>query len=333
MPVVDVHHHFLPDAVFQRLKSEAGGAKRLVNDRISITLNEDLHDPDAHLRAMDVAGVDAAILTFSGVALLGTDVCRMLNDGFAQLQRESPGRLFGAAHVSLADPEAPRELERAVRDLGLVAAALPTSELGINLDAPQLIPLWETISRLDLAVILHPALLPPGATTDYHLERSCARPFDTTIAAARIAYTVVPRVPNLRVVLPHVGGTTIFLRGRIAMFYEPPEQAGRQLAITRREQQAQGVLPKFEEAWSHFLYDTAGTGGWAPAVQMAVDVVGADKLLFGSDFPLESYSGETMRELVEMVQGLPLSEGARQGILGNQAAALFRLPEVASARR
>ena len=40
--VVDVHHHFLPKAVFDDLKAEAKGARRLVNDRISITLTDDL---------------------------------------------------------------------------------------------------------------------------------------------------------------------------------------------------------------------------------------------------------------------------------------------------
>jgi hypothetical protein len=33
--VIDVHHHFLPRAVFDELRAQAGGARRLVNDRIS----------------------------------------------------------------------------------------------------------------------------------------------------------------------------------------------------------------------------------------------------------------------------------------------------------
>src|SRR3954452_11165579 len=119
--VIDVHHHFLPDAVFDELKAEAGGAPRLINDKISITLSEDLHRVDSHLKAMDAGGVDAAVLTYSGVSVLGLDTCRKLNDGFAAIQPDNPSRLYGAAHVPLQEPEAaPRELERGVRELGLV---------------------------------------------------------------------------------------------------------------------------------------------------------------------------------------------------------------------
>ncbi len=53
--VIDVHHHFLPRAVYDALKAEAGGGVRLVNDRISITLRDELCSVEAHLRTMDEA--------------------------------------------------------------------------------------------------------------------------------------------------------------------------------------------------------------------------------------------------------------------------------------
>src|SRR4051794_34080433 len=99
--VIDVHHHFLPRGVFEEFKAEARGANRLVNDRISITLSENLHNVDSHLAAMDDGGVDAAILTYSGVSILGMDTCRKLNDGFAEVQQGNAGRLYGAVHVPL----------------------------------------------------------------------------------------------------------------------------------------------------------------------------------------------------------------------------------------
>src|SRR5438445_12473962 len=103
--VVDVHHHFLPRAVFDNLQAQAGGAKRLINDKLSVTLSEDLHSVQAHLTAMDEGGVDAAILTYSGVSVLGMSTCGQLNDGFAEIQQSNRGRLYGAAHMPLHDPE------------------------------------------------------------------------------------------------------------------------------------------------------------------------------------------------------------------------------------
>lgn len=329
IPTVDLHHHFLPHAVFDRLADEAGGAPRLINDRISITLTPDLADADVHTRTMRQGGVDKAVLTYSGVSILGPDICRQLNSGFADLQSSYKGVLYGAAHVCLTDPNAPRELEHGIRELGLVAVALPTSMPGVVLDQPSLEPVWRTISELGIPVILHPALLPQGATTDYALERSCARPFDTTIAAARLAYGVIPGFPKLTFILPHLGGTTVFLRGRISMFFDTPDvpqpSEKRSLAKTQREQHALGLDRIFADRWSSFYVDTAGTGGWAPAVEMAARVVGTGRMVFGSDYPLESYSSETVSELVQMVAGLPLDQADRDRILGGNAMELLRL--------
>jgi predicted TIM-barrel fold metal-dependent hydrolase len=328
--VIDVHHHFLPRSVFDELKEQAGGAGRLVNERISITLSDNLHRVESHLEAMDQGGVDSAIFTYSGVSILGIDTCRKINDGLAEVQKANPARLYGAVHLPIQEPDAAqRELERGVKELGLVAVALPTSVPGVTLDQPALRPLWQKISELERAVILHPALLPQGATTDYHLERSCARPFDTTIAAARLAYGVLPEFPKLTFVLPHLGGTSVFLRGRLSMFYKPADWSGpaeqRDLAQTRRDLRARGLETRFDEAWSRFYYDTAGTGGWAPAVKMTADVVTPARMLFGSDYPLESYSGATVGELVEMIDGLELDEASKRAIAGENAEALFRL--------
>src|SRR5919198_1726339 len=327
--VVDIHHHFLPPAVFERLKREAGGAPRLVNDRLSLTLSEDLPDVDAHLRCMTEGGVHAAILTYSGVSTLGPDVCRLLNDGLAEVQRSKPEQLYGAAHAYLKDPAAPHELERGIGDLGLVAIALPTTEGEMGLDDPSLDPLWSTIENLDVPIILHPTLLPRGATTDYGLERACARPFDTTIAAARLAYGVLPGHPKLTFVLPHLGGTSVFLRGRMAMFFPPQGRQQQGMSKTQREQRAAGTDRQFEERWSRFYVDTAGTGGWAPAGEMTARGVGTQRMLFGSDYPLESHSGATVGELVDMVRGLPLPEQERERVLGGNAQALFRLSAAA----
>ncbi|GAC1318340.1 MAG: amidohydrolase family protein [Chloroflexota bacterium] len=328
--VVDVHHHFLPQAVFDTLKEAAGGAARLVNERLSLTLSADLPDVDTHLGTMAEAGVDAAVLTYSGVSTLGADVCRLLNDGMASVQQAHSGVLYGSAHAYLKDPNAPQELERAIIGLGLVAISLPTSEGEMGLDDASLEPLWTAIETLNKPVILHPTLLPRGAPTDYGLERACARPFDTTVAAVRLAYGVLPRHPGLRVVLPHVGGTTVFLHGRLAMFYAPAATDGGRarvgMANTVRERAERGLQHGFDSAWSQFYLDTAGTGGWSPAVEMGVRVVGAERLLFGSDYPLESHSSETVRELVDMIDGLPVSPAEQTGILGRNAAALFGLP-------
>lgn len=327
--LIDVHHHFVPEAVHAQLRAMAGGAGRLVNDQISITLPANLSDAEAHLEAMDAAGIVAALLTYSGLSVLGSDLCRSLNEGFAELGGRYAGRFVGTAHVDLRDPAAPAELERAVGDFGFPAVALPCSAGEVDLDDPSLDPLWEMVDHLATPVILHPALRPRGATTAHGLERSCARPFDTTMAAVRLLCSVLPRYPDLRFVLPHCGGTAVFLKGRLLMFFAGPDHSGgRTLPRTRREQALEGLDAIFEASWSRLYFDTAGTGAWAPAVAFTAGVVGSDRLMFGSDFPLESHSPDTLRELVDMLASLDLSDGDRRAVATGTAADLFglRLP-------
>jgi aminocarboxymuconate-semialdehyde decarboxylase len=324
--VVDVHHHYLPPEVLAALGSLAGGASRLVTDRISITLHPLLADVDAHLEAMDAAGVETALLTYSGVSVLGRSVCATLNDGLASVHDAHPGRFLGAAHVDPDDASAVDELERCVEQLGFRALALPCSTPERALDDPALEPLWEAVEDLGLPVVLHPAMRPAGASTDYGLERSCARPFDTTTAAVRLLSGVFPRHRGLRVVLPHCGGTAVFLKGRLQMFFGPPGEAPPSMPRTVREQRRDGLVEVFSELWSQLWFDTAGTGGWVPALEFAASVVGCGRLMWGSDFPLESHSAETLRELASVADELPFGEAERTAIAAGNAKALFSLP-------
>jgi predicted TIM-barrel fold metal-dependent hydrolase len=95
--------------------------------------------------------------------------------------------------------------------------------------------------------------------------------------------------------------------------------------VRERRELHPGLDARFDQVWSRFYLDTAGTGGWSPAVEMGVRVAGPERMLFGSDYPLESHSGATVAELVEMVCSLPVEPAAREAILGGNARSLFGL--------
>jgi predicted TIM-barrel fold metal-dependent hydrolase len=61
---------------------------------------------------------------------------------------------------------------------------------------------------------------------------------------------------------------------------------------------------------------------------MAVRVVGSERILFGSDYPLESHSGATVGELVDMVRNLPGDASQQVAILSGNARTLFRLSDL-----
>ena len=60
--IVDVHHHFMPPLLFDRLANLAGG-KRIVTNEISLTLHPSRKDLESHIRCMDEAGITVSILT------------------------------------------------------------------------------------------------------------------------------------------------------------------------------------------------------------------------------------------------------------------------------
>ena len=89
--IVDVHHHYMPATLFDRLAAQAGG-RRIVTKEISLTLNPSRKDLEAHLQVMDEAGVTVSILT-DQVQVMGAEVAKLLNDGIAEIERKHPDAL------------------------------------------------------------------------------------------------------------------------------------------------------------------------------------------------------------------------------------------------
>src|SRR3989337_720301 len=83
--IVDVHHHFMPPILFDRLAAQAGG-KRIVTKEISLTLHPSRKDLEAHLKCMDEAGITVAILT-DQVQLMGADVTSRRDSAVASIYR------------------------------------------------------------------------------------------------------------------------------------------------------------------------------------------------------------------------------------------------------
>ncbi|MGH7855026.1 MAG: hypothetical protein ACREP3_16375, partial [Candidatus Binatia bacterium] len=76
--IVDVHHHFMPPVLFDRLAAQAGG-KRIVTNEISLTLHPSRKDLASHIQCMDEAGINVSILTDQD-QVMGAEVAKALND-------------------------------------------------------------------------------------------------------------------------------------------------------------------------------------------------------------------------------------------------------------
>jgi predicted TIM-barrel fold metal-dependent hydrolase len=326
--IVDVHHHYMPPVLFDRLAAQAGG-KRIVTKEISLTLHPSRKDLEAHIATMDGAGVTVSILT-DQVQVMGADVAKALNDGVAEVEQRHPTRFRSAIHLPIHEPEAAkRELERGIQELGLRAVALLACHLDIQLDNPVMFPLYEIIQKNNLPIIIHPQSKPTGSETTYNLDRCVFRPLETTQAIVRVMNAVLPRYPELRFIMPHLGGATSSLKGRMMAFFEtedadvPADMRG--YLKTQSEQKKFGLTERFEKLFRRLFFDTAGTGAWLPAMPAAFNITTPDRIMFGSDYPLECKTAANIVESLEMIRQAPCSSQEKTGMLGKTAAGLFRL--------
>ena len=326
--IVDVHHHYMPAVLFDRLAAQAGG-KRIVTKEISLTLHPSRKDLAAHIQSMDEAGVTVSILT-DQVQVMGADVARALNDGVAEVEKRHPTRFRSAIHIPVHEPQAAvRELERGIHELGLRAVALLACHLDIQLDNPIMFPLYEIIQKNNLPIIIHPQSKPTGSETTYNLDRCVFRPLETTQAIVRVMNAVLPRYPDLRFIMPHLGGGTSALKGRMMAFFEtedapiPPDMRG--YLKTQNEQKRFGITERFERLFQRLYFDTAGTGAWLPSMAAAFNITSADRIMFGSDYPLECKTAANIIESLDMVRQAPCSAENKTNILGKTAAGLFNL--------
>jgi predicted TIM-barrel fold metal-dependent hydrolase len=141
--------------------------------------------------------------------------------------------------------------------------------------------------------------------------------------------SVLPRYPDLRFIMPHLGGGTSALKGRMMAFFEtedadvPSDMRG--YLKTQSEQKRFGLTERFEKLFQRLYFDTAGTGAWLPAMAAAFNITTPDRIMFGSDYPLECKTAANLTESINMIRHAPCSSGEKTAILGKNAAALFNL--------
>ncbi len=276
--IVDVHTHIFPPEICARREEFR------TRDPWFGQLYEDprarMATAEELVAAMERDGVDRAVAC--GFAWRDPGLCRFHNDYLAESVRRFPGQIIGLAVVQpRAGKEAARELERAL-DAGLqgLGELMPDGQ-GFSLcDESLLRPLALLLQERNLPLLTHVSE-PVG-----HIYRGKGSTHPQHLVA------LAERFPELRIICAHWGGGL--------PFYE--------------------LMPEVAQALKNVCYDTAASPylyRWR-IVPLAVQMVGAHKILFGSDFPLI----RPRTYLMHLAQ-LPLEEGDRAAILGGNAMALW----------
>ncbi|MFE3188385.1 amidohydrolase family protein [Nocardia sp. NPDC059240] len=265
----DVHAHAVmsgTDAASQALMKDEGFAGSVPGAGWSV---------EGALRFMDEQGIGLQLLSMPGA--LDAEPARRWNEYAAGLVAAHRDRFGLLAALPMSEPDrAIAEIRYAIEHLHADGFALATNYGGVYFGNSRFDAMFAELNRHRLPVFVHPALPPgfdrfglgrPGPLIEY--------PMDTarTIVDAIFA-GVLLRYPNLRFVLAHAGGVLPALQNRIALL------AGESWVANPLELTS-GQLT--EQLRSLYL-DTAIGGGPADIVP-ALEMVGVDHLVFGTDYP------------------------------------------------
>ena len=216
---IDVHHHVMPEFYMdaQRGAGIMGSAYRAFPE----------WSPETSLAVMEANRVATAMLSFSSPGIWfgdpgqTRDLARRCNDFLAELAAGRPGRFGGFATLPLPDIDASlTEMSRALDDLGLDGVTLLTSVDERYIGHPDFEPIYEELDRRKAVAFIHPCYPPGTEARGWDIPRMLIDyPFETTRAATNLIYNgVMARMPDIRFILSHAGGTLPFLAHRIAIF-------------------------------------------------------------------------------------------------------------------
>lgn len=289
-------------------------------------------EPELRIEILDRLGIDMQVLVPSNESFhydvdpdLATSVCQSYNNAMARVIERFPGRFIGLAHLPMQAPSrAVRELERAVRELGLHAPTLFTNVDGRNLDEPEFWPVYAKAEELDVPLILHPSrsgkLLGLERLTQYHLDNALGFLYEGTLAITSfITGGVFDLFPRLRIALCETGcGYLPTLMDRLNEVYD---QEGVNELIKKRPHEY------LDQIWL-----AANVSTERETLGYVVQRYGAERLMMAIDFP-HGLGGAGESCVDDVCANPALSEEQKDRILGLNAAELFGIDPVSRERR
>jgi len=295
MAIIDVHTHAYTHKWMEILQREGGeyglktrpdGHEEIFRGNTPVAFPQPGHfDYELRINQMDATGIDVSIVSLTcpnvywGNEETSCLAARESNDNMAQAQVRYPDRIRWFTSLPWEYPE--RAIEELARtcDNGAAGVMVLANVAGRSLNDPFFAPIWKDIDRRALPVLLHPTD-PPGAGVmdmgEFDLSWSVGFMFDTTLALTRMIFDGFFDVyPNLKLIASHGGGALPYLVGRF--------EKGDEVELPQRRKMA----AKPTDYLRHIYYDCIT---YDPrALQYLISIVGAERVMFGTDWPHQVY--------------------------------------------
>jgi len=234
------------------------------------------------------------------------EVSTFLNDDIALTVNNHPGKFIGLATVPMQDTTlAIKELERSMEN-GFKGVQIGSNVNNLNLSEPQFDEFFAACESLNAAILVHPwQMMGQEHMTKYWLPWLVGMPAEISRAICSMIFGgVFEKYKKLKVCFAHGGGSFLPTISRIEHGWDcRPDLVAIDNPINPKE-----YLGKF---WvdSHVCD--------YKMLQYIIDLVGADKVVQGSDYPFPL--GEAVPG--ELVRTAPLSNSDKEIIMGSSARA------------
>jgi predicted TIM-barrel fold metal-dependent hydrolase len=278
--IIDIHTHIFPKSIRRRRETYFDHERAFC--QLYRSPKSRLVGADQLVAAMDQDGIDKAV-TF-GFPWHNGDTARRHNDYILQAVNRYPDRLIGFGCLDPLEPNAPAEARRCLVSglAGIGELAFYESDIDEGCIAC-LEPIMALCRQYDCPVMVH---------TNEPIGHHYPGKAPNTLAGI---YRLIQHFPDNRIILAHWGGGIFFY------------------GLLKKEITQTLSNVWFDTAASPFLYQ-------ASVYQTAISIVGPEKILFGTDYPLIPPA----RYLEEMDQS-EIAPEHKSCILHTNAAALLKI--------
>lgn len=328
--IIDWQHHFRPGGIPVGMrKLQAGQPTSPPGSGHFGHFRPEAYELNNHLKFMDNAGIDIAVLSADGCITL--EECKIADDAFASIMKQYPSRFVGLAScVPTIGPESLEELDRAIDVLGLKGIYIDAQIEGCNLDDDILLPFYEKVSRLDVPIFVHIRGTRYGyeafEKAKYNLGVTLGTMVMDLSATARIILGgILAKFPELKFVISHMGGGISAIKERLVRYIDTwGNTFWTDLGGTPPFDEP--LAESFNEHFNRLYFDMAGYEGGMNAVKCALTTISPERLIFGTDYPLNfTNNPKAARNYIENIKKLSLPQASIEAILDGNAAKLLNI--------